>query len=333
MSAGIELFDAMLRGGASLSLILIAALILNGKAALSRKIAVAALAFGLIDYVIVSSGQITLPAVFSYPAAFNPIIIWWLGLALFRDDFRPRAYQLALALVMIIHVVMPAFTPLRAIVSVTLYAHLLYIAIATRKDDLIETRLRFRSWFLGLTATTGAIIGIVEIRFQDTPPEFLLPIQAAILCLLCTGFLVWLTQGGAALLIPAPVTEPREKPSSEWKDSDALSLIQTAMNEGTWRQEGLTIIQLASELSLPERRLRQAINLGLGHRNFSAYINSHRIAHARAAFADPKRAGETILAIAYDSGFASLGPFNRTFRAETGQNPTEYRRKILTNSG
>ena len=33
-----------------------------------------------------------------------------------------------------------------------------------------------------------------------------------------------------------------------------------------------------------------------------------------------------ILTIALDAGFASLGPFNRAFKAETGLTPTEYRR-------
>jgi AraC-like DNA-binding protein len=34
----------------------------------------------------------------------------------------------------------------------------------------------------------------------------------------------------------------------------------------------------------------------------------------------------TVLEIAYDVGFASIGPFNRAFRAATGHSPTEYRR-------
>ena len=97
------------------------------------------------------------------------------------------------------------------------------------------------------------------------------------------------------------------------------------MAAGYWREEGLTIGALAAQLHVPEHRLRRAINGGLGHRNFSSFINSHRIAAAKAQLADPEASCTTVLEIAYDVGFASLGPFNRAFRAETGQSPTEFR--------
>lgn len=46
---------------------------------------------------------------------------------------------------------------------------------------------------------------------------------------------------------------------------------------------------------------------------------------------DPAKMSVTILEIGYDVGFASIGPFNRAFRAEVGHSPTEYRR--LAQSG
>jgi AraC-like DNA-binding protein len=38
-----------------------------------------------------------------------------------------------------------------------------------------------------------------------------------------------------------------------------------------------------------------------------------------------------VLTIAMDSGFQSLGPFNRAFKADTGLTPTEYRRRMARN--
>ena len=98
------------------------------------------------------------------------------------------------------------------------------------------------------------------------------------------------------------------------------------MRDGVWREEGLSIGALAQRLNVPEHRLRRAINQGLGHRNFSSFINAARIEAAKAELRDPIKANRTVLEIAYTVGFASLGPFNRAFRAETGQSPTEYRR-------
>jgi AraC-like DNA-binding protein len=36
-----------------------------------------------------------------------------------------------------------------------------------------------------------------------------------------------------------------------------------------------------------------------------------------------------ILTIALDTGFGSIGPFNRAFKAHTGLTPSEYRRNQL----
>jgi AraC-like DNA-binding protein len=42
---------------------------------------------------------------------------------------------------------------------------------------------------------------------------------------------------------------------------------------------------------------------------------------------DPARADRPILLIAFDCGFASVGPFNRAFKAETGLTPRMFRRR------
>jgi AraC-like DNA-binding protein len=79
----------------------------------------------------------------------------------------------------------------------------------------------------------------------------------------------------------------------------------------------------------PEHRLRRLINQRLGHRNFSAFLNQWRLADARAALADPTQRAVPISTIALDAGFASLGPFNRAFKAETGLTPSEFRARAL----
>lgn len=99
--------------------------------------------------------------------------------------------------------------------------------------------------------------------------------------------------------------------------------------ERTYRREGLTIGSLAALMSLPEYRLRQIINEGLGYRNFNAFLNRYRIEEAKAALADLSQKDVPILTIAMDAGFQSLGPFNRAFKTDTGQTPTEFRRLAL----
>ena len=101
--------------------------------------------------------------------------------------------------------------------------------------------------------------------------------------------------------------------------------------ERIYRQEGLTIAMLAAKLDLPEHRLRQAINEGLGHRNFNAFLNRYRIDEAKAALSDVSQRDVPVLTIAMDAGFQSIGPFNRAFKADTGLTPTEFRRDALAN--
>ncbi|MDT7835981.1 helix-turn-helix domain-containing protein [Aquabacterium sp. OR-4] len=117
-------------------------------------------------------------------------------------------------------------------------------------------------------------------------------------------------------------------------DPGALARLLRAMQqEQIYRREGLTIGGLAAHLGLPEYRLRRVINGQLGHRNFNAYLNGHRIAWARAALADPARAATPVLTLALEAGFQSLGPFNRAFKADTGLTPTEFRAQALAGEG
>jgi AraC-like DNA-binding protein len=99
--------------------------------------------------------------------------------------------------------------------------------------------------------------------------------------------------------------------------------------ERVYRQEGLTIGGLAAKLDLPEYRLRQVINEGLGYRNFYAFLNRYRLDEAKAALSDQSQRDVPVLTVAIDAGFQSIGPFNRAFKAETGLTPTEFRRDAL----
>ena len=117
-----------------------------------------------------------------------------------------------------------------------------------------------------------------------------------------------------------------------WRvDPDLLAQLERLMKvERLYRQEGLTIGTLAARLGLSEQRLRRTINRGLGYRNFNEYLNRHRLADAKQALADPTQADVPILTIALDSGFQSLGPFNRAFKAETGMTPSEFRQSAAS---
>lgn len=110
-------------------------------------------------------------------------------------------------------------------------------------------------------------------------------------------------------------------------DLDRLECLMS--RDQVWKEEGLTIASLALRAAIPETQLRRLINDCLGYRNFPSYVNAHRIAAAKSRLSDPNEARVSISTIAYDIGFASLGPFNRAFKEVAGVAPSEWRRKAL----
>jgi len=128
----------------------------------------------------------------------------------------------------------------------------------------------------------------------------------------------------------APIVEPSPKTDVDAADRHTLNALDEAMQKReVWRQEGLSIGALAREVGVPEHVLRRLINGRLGYRNFAAYLNVHRIAAAKQRLSDPGQARTTVAAIAFELGFGSIGPFNRAFREETGQTPTQWRAEAL----
>lgn len=90
------------------------------------------------------------------------------------------------------------------------------------------------------------------------------------------------------------------------------------------RDPDLRISQVAARLGEPEHRLSQSISRVLGFPNFNRWINHHRVVRARTRLADPADRA-SILDIAMDCGFGSIGPFNRSFKAATGLTPRAFR--------
>src|SRR5206468_1097751 len=123
---------------------------------------------------------------------------------------------------------------------------------------------------------------------------------------------------------PAAPSQTTDKPVIEPALLHRLERLMVV--DRAYRRAGLTIGVLSAQLGVPEYRLRQLINEGLGHRNFNAFLNSYRIEEAKAALADPEQKEVPVLTIAMDAGFQSIGPFNRAFKAATDLTPTEFRR-------
>ena len=96
-----------------------------------------------------------------------------------------------------------------------------------------------------------------------------------------------------------------------------------------YKKEGLTIRELAELMNEQEYRLRRLINGQLGFRNFNDFLNQYRINNACEILSDPAQTRKTILEIAYDLGYQSIGPFNKAFKDLKGATPTAYRKSKI----
>lgn len=87
----------------------------------------------------------------------------------------------------------------------------------------------------------------------------------------------------------------------------------------------LKLVHLAQALDVSEYRISRAITGALGERNINRWLHQWRVRHAQQLLRAPGQKTRSVLEIALESGFASLGPFNRAFKELTGVTPGAYR--------
>lgn len=212
--------------------------------------------------------------------------------------------------------------------------HMLVVAWQGRDDDLLEGRRSFRSTFV-----VGGVLAVAVVVYSlgasgGQPPQGAQLFDAlgsgAIFALVF--YLLWnvIKVDSEWLLGDLAQTEPKT-PEILQEPTDALDLVRLndlAAN-ATLLEQGLTITRLSEIVQVPEHRLRRLINQHMGFRNFSDFLNHHRVEAAKNRLADSSDRHTPVLTIAMELGYGSLGPFNRAFKERTGQTPTEFRRGAL----
>lgn len=270
-----------------------------------------------------------------------PAVLWLVARRMFDDEFRLRPWHalalIALGLVFTVGIgtallpdlVRLALSDAARLLNLGLLVHAAYRVAVGRSADLVEPRRRLRLVAVALVGLEVGATLVVELMVRDPEVRDLLnPLNALAIFLATTMFgAAWLQPIGIALTqrraAAAPAATP-EDPDQGLRDS-----LERLIAEGGLFENGLTIDRLAKALRAPEYRVRRVINQGLGFRNFNAFLNNHRVGEAKRRLGDPALARLPILSIAMDLGYGSLGPFNRAFKAGTGETPSIYRRRAL----
>ena len=339
----IETLDTSVRLIAVGASLLLLVLLIAGAVRRPIRITLAGLLVGAAAYLFNSADALRPPAAIQplvdLGSVFTPFWMWLFARHLFeREPPRAAAAGFAAALAagwVIAYFVLPdsllGFYVIHAI-GLALVIDLFRTALSDRADDLVERRRKIRVWLPMLVAaqTGGILLFEVLTGAAHAPAE--IQLGNALLILALTLF------AGLALLRTDPgLLVETERSASHVADPAALSpselvlhdKLRDAMAAGFYRTPGLTIAGLADHLGVPEHRLRALINQRLGHRNFAAYLNRHRIGEACAKLADRDHVNLPVLTIAMDLGYNSLATFNRAFRSETGMAPTDYRREQI----
>lgn len=342
MLTQIDIVVRLVACGASLLLLV---LLLTGEVRRGLKLPLAGLLLGSIGYLLNSSSLIVngTPARpwTELASIFTPLFTWLFARRLFERE-PPRAVAWGAAAVLAVSWLSDLFVPphfhanfyVIHWVGLALIADLFRTAVAGRADDLVELRRTVRLWFpLLVAAQAGGILALELVTGRGSgnhDPRIQLINALLILALtLFAGKALLRTE--TELLVrteDSPAPEPNE-PQLSPSEAVLREKLDAAMAAGFYRTPGLSIAGLAEHLGTPEHRLRALINQRLGHRNFSAFLNRYRIAEAKALLADRTHVDLPVLTIAMDLGYNSLPPFNRAFRAETGQSPTDYRRAAI----
>lgn len=339
------LLDSALRLMAIGQLMLIALVIGRGRAPRPIRIATAALLLGVSAYLALATPILRRAdgpfwAIVQLGAQSTPMMLWIFAHLLFERQIN----RLALGLGIVVqfgcwlifglidrgHFAFIGISVVQRSVSLALIGHALLIAIRERGDDLIEKRRRLRVGFVVIVGTLAIMVLVLEMvfGFRQSDVRISLP-QAFAILVAVTAMGTALLQSDPDLLFDPTIDDQPPLQGLSPSEHVLKQKLDAAIASNIFCETGLTIGLLAQRLAVPEHRLRALINQRLGYRNFSAFLNHHRVAAAKKILADPSHVDLPILTIAMDLGYASLPPFNRAFREAEGQPPSDFRRGAI----
>lgn len=310
----------------------------------------------LVAYIITRLPQVTRNSVvwelLSTLAITAPALLWVIARYLFIDRHRVHpGFWLLIGVYILLRTVglwlydgsQPRNTPFFLVfyylpqgVMLGFACHVVYMACRDRGGDLIELRRRLR---LPFAVGMGSVIAMILAS------GFFLPASAALdsVFFLILFVLALIMNLAAVDRRPDVARLMSDDPDpGEERDEDAgepggvegetkldrvmMETVRRAMEEDRlYTQPGLTIGDMARQLSIQEYRLRRLINRSMHYRNFNQYLNSYRIREAARLLRDPEQTRLSISAVALEVGYVSLSSFNKAFKDIHGVTPSVYR--------
>jgi len=114
--------------------------------------------------------------------------------------------------------------------------------------------------------------------------------------------------------------------TSDIVDETLPKLMEKIEKDKVYLDPNLTLQKLSQELNIHRNHLSQIVNVEFNMK-FKDFLNKYRIEEAKKLLVSPDYERETILNVAYDSGFNSKSVFNTAFKKFTGKTPSKYRKE------
>lgn len=111
---------------------------------------------------------------------------------------------------------------------------------------------------------------------------------------------------------------------TEIKDNDRINVVFNHVKANFKEDISLEVIADMVSMTVPSfcRYFKKITN-----KTFVQFVNEYRLVHASKLLAEQTM---NITEVCYESGFNNFSHFNKSFKAFTGQNPSEYRNQLKT---
>lgn len=210
-------------------------------------------------------------------------------------------------------------------------------AILSESLDLFRAEVLSQEWtariLLFLVTATLINLSLGAVYLWTREPVFLLSNASMMGASLCLAYLI----GHRRPEFFQTLQEVAQATRQKYARSLLLDLNREALKESLknlmekeklYRDEELSLADLADELALSTHQISELLNQELG-RNFAAFVNDYRIREACELLkSQPER---SVLDIAFEVGFRTKSSFHRAFQKHTNKTPSEFRNDKGTN--
>lgn len=177
-------------------------------------------------------------------------------------------------------------------------------------------------WLAALAGALWLALEIVDIWILPLSYNQAYPVQLILMVLVAFAGLDALSSIREAFpKMDGFVAAIAKSETKNWR-AEGQKLKQQIVDEQWFLEPRLTIRDVAARQASNESYISRALNQGLGA-TFNGFINGLRVNHAQKMLQSGE---ESLIQIAFASGFNSKATFNRVFKEIVGMTPTDFRR-------